>query len=121
MRKALNPPALTHADSQIDYLVSIGLKSDEVCNMASISVVLLGLNPETRLKPVVEYLKQRGMPGEQQQIMQSGHGARHVACRTSYRRRRDRHARGEQASAIASFTREHSSLPVQITESRIFC
>lgn len=32
--------------------------------MASISVVLLGLNPETRLRPVVEYLKSRGVPGE---------------------------------------------------------
>ena len=29
--------------------------------MASISVVLLGLNPDTRLKPVVEYLKSRGV------------------------------------------------------------
>lgn len=45
----------------INYLVGLGLKTDEVCNMASISVVLLGLNPETRLKPVVEYLKQRGV------------------------------------------------------------
>jgi hypothetical protein len=35
----------------------------QVCNMASISVVLLGLNPETRLKAVVEYLKRRGLPG----------------------------------------------------------
>lgn len=51
-------------DAQIDYLVSLGLKSDEVCNMASISVVLLGLNPDTRLKPVVAYLKQRGVPGK---------------------------------------------------------
>ncbi len=32
--------------------------------MASISVVLLGLNPETRLKSVVDYLKGRGVPGE---------------------------------------------------------
>lgn len=32
--------------------------------MASISVVLLGLNPETRLRPVVEYLHKRGVPGE---------------------------------------------------------
>jgi hypothetical protein len=48
---------------QIDYLVSVGLRQDEVCNMASISVVLLGLNPETRVKPVVEYLISRGVPG----------------------------------------------------------
>ena len=48
---------------QIDYLVSIGLRQDEVCNMASISVVLLGLNPDTRLRPVVEYLLSRGVPG----------------------------------------------------------
>jgi len=46
----------------IDYLCSVGLKSDEICNMASISMVLLGLNPETRLKPVVEYMKARGVP-----------------------------------------------------------
>ncbi|KAG1672610.1 hypothetical protein FOA52_002090 [Chlamydomonas sp. UWO 241] len=46
----------------IDYLCSVGLKTDEVCNMASISVVLLGLNPETRLKPVVQYLMARGVP-----------------------------------------------------------
>lgn len=31
--------------------------------MASISVVLLGLNPETRLRTVVEYLQRRGVPG----------------------------------------------------------
>ncbi|KAJ9517132.1 hypothetical protein QJQ45_009114 [Haematococcus lacustris] len=48
----------------ITYLTSIGLRQDEVCNMASISVVLLGLNPETRIKPVVEYLQRRGMPDE---------------------------------------------------------
>lgn len=30
--------------------------------MASISVVLLGLNPDTRLKPVVQYLEARGVP-----------------------------------------------------------
>ncbi len=48
--------------SVIDYLCSLGLKSDEVCNMASISVVLLGLNPETRLKPIVAYLEKRGVP-----------------------------------------------------------
>eukprot|EP00199_Chlamydomonas_sp_CCMP681_P006440 CAMPEP_0119106548 /NCGR_PEP_ID=MMETSP1180-20130426/4640_1 /TAXON_ID=3052 ORGANISM="Chlamydomonas cf sp, Strain CCMP681" /NCGR_SAMPLE_ID=MMETSP1180 /ASSEMBLY_ACC=CAM_ASM_000741 /LENGTH=218 /DNA_ID=CAMNT_0007091911 /DNA_START=90 /DNA_END=746 /DNA_ORIENTATION=+ len=46
----------------IQYLMSIGLKSDEVCNMASISVVLLGLNPETRMRPVVAYLERRGVP-----------------------------------------------------------
>ncbi|GIL74699.1 hypothetical protein Vretimale_2333 [Volvox reticuliferus] len=46
----------------IDYLVGVGLKQDEICNMASISVVLLGLNPETRLKTVVDYLKGRGVP-----------------------------------------------------------
>lgn len=52
------------ATGVIDFLQSIGLKQDEICNMASISVVLLGLNPETRLRPVVEYLKRRGMPDE---------------------------------------------------------
>lgn len=46
------------------YLSSIGLRQDEICNMASISVVLLGLNPETRLAPIVDYLKRRGMPDE---------------------------------------------------------
>lgn len=46
----------------LDYLTSIGLKQDEICNMASISVVLLGLNPETRLKPIVSYLQSRGVP-----------------------------------------------------------
>jgi hypothetical protein len=49
------------AKGVIDYLTSVGLKQDEVCNMASISVVLLGLNPETRLKTVIEYLKSRGV------------------------------------------------------------
>jgi hypothetical protein len=29
--------------------------------MASISVVLLGLNPETRIRPIIEYLKSRGV------------------------------------------------------------
>ena len=59
-----SPPPPPHPlPPQIDYLVSVGLRSDEVCNMASISVVLLGLNPETRLRPVVEYLKKRGVPG----------------------------------------------------------
>lgn len=52
------------ATGVIEYLVSIGLRQDEVCNMASISVVLLGLNPDTRLRPVVDYLKRRGMPDE---------------------------------------------------------
>ncbi len=62
---ALNPAtAPLLMDAQLDYLVGLGLKSDEVCNMASISVVLIGLNPETRLRPVVEYLKARGVPGE---------------------------------------------------------
>lgn len=51
---------------QIDYLTSIGLKQDEVCNMASISVVLLGLNPETRLRTVVDYLKSRGVQVSEQ-------------------------------------------------------
>ncbi|KAF8059703.1 hypothetical protein HT031_005111 [Scenedesmus sp. PABB004] len=46
----------------IDYLSSIGLRQDEICNMASISVVLLGLNPETRLAPVVAYCEARGVP-----------------------------------------------------------
>jgi hypothetical protein len=50
---------------QIDYLTSLGLGQDEVCNMASISVVLLGLNPDTRLAPVVDYLKRRGVPADQ--------------------------------------------------------
>lgn len=48
---------------QINTLLSTGLRQDEICNMASISVVLLGLNPETRIKPVLEYLKKRGVPG----------------------------------------------------------
>ncbi|PNW71375.1 hypothetical protein CHLRE_16g651650v5 [Chlamydomonas reinhardtii] len=48
--------------TNVDYLTSVGLKQDEICNMASISVVLLGLNPETRLKSVVDYLKRRGVP-----------------------------------------------------------
>jgi hypothetical protein len=46
----------------VDYLASLGLRQDEICNMACISVVLLGLNPETRLKPVTEYLLSRGVP-----------------------------------------------------------
>lgn len=50
------------AQSVIDYLLSIGLRQDEICNMACISVVLLGLNPETRMKSTVEYLKKRGVP-----------------------------------------------------------
>ncbi|PNW71373.1 hypothetical protein CHLRE_16g651550v5 [Chlamydomonas reinhardtii] len=50
------------AKGVVDYLTSVGLKQDEICNMASISVVLLGLNPETRLKSVVDYLKRRGVP-----------------------------------------------------------
>lgn len=50
------------AKGVIDYLSSIKLQQDQICNMASISVVLLGLNPETRLRPVVEYLKKRGVP-----------------------------------------------------------
>jgi hypothetical protein len=33
--------------------------------MASISVVLLGLNPDTRIKPVAEYLEKRGVPKDQ--------------------------------------------------------
>ena len=52
----------------MEYLVSIGLRQDEICNMAVISYVLLGLNPETRLAPVVEYLKNRGMPGAGQEV-----------------------------------------------------
>lgn len=47
--------------TQIDALAGVGLKQDEICNMASISVVLLGLNPETRIAPVVAYLKSRGV------------------------------------------------------------
>jgi hypothetical protein len=43
---------LSRAPPQIDYLASIGLQQDQICNMASISVVLLGLNPETRLATV---------------------------------------------------------------------
>ncbi|KAG2485315.1 hypothetical protein HYH03_015988 [Edaphochlamys debaryana] len=50
------------AQGVVNYLSSVGLKQDEICNMASISVVLLGLNPETRLKAVVGYLKGRGVP-----------------------------------------------------------
>lgn len=52
------------ASAVIQYLLSVGLKQDEICNMASISVVLLGLNPETRLASVVSYLSRRGMPAE---------------------------------------------------------
>jgi len=48
---------------QINVLLGTGLRQDEICNMASISVVLLGLNPETRIKPVLDYLKRRGVPG----------------------------------------------------------
>jgi hypothetical protein len=40
---------------QIKYLSSIGLQQDEICNMASISVVLLGLNPETRIRWVWDH------------------------------------------------------------------
>lgn len=50
------------AEAVITYLTSVGLKQDEICNMASISVVLLGLNPDTRLRPVVDYLTARGVP-----------------------------------------------------------
>lgn len=53
------------AKAVIDYLLSIGLQQDQICNMASISVVLLGLNPETRIKAVVDYLKSRGVPAAQ--------------------------------------------------------
>ncbi|KAF6263753.1 mitochondrial transcription termination factor [Scenedesmus sp. NREL 46B-D3] len=49
------------AQGVINFLTSIGLKQDEICNMASISVVLLGLNPETRLKTVADYIKSRGV------------------------------------------------------------
>ncbi|KAI8462539.1 MAG: hypothetical protein J3K34DRAFT_447696 [Monoraphidium minutum] len=49
----------------IDYLASIGLQQDQICNMASISVVLLGVNPDTRLRPVVEYVAARGVPKDQ--------------------------------------------------------
>jgi hypothetical protein len=49
---------------QIAYLTTIGLQQDEICNMASISVVLLGLNPDTRLRPVVEYIQSRGVPAD---------------------------------------------------------
>jgi len=45
----------------IDALSAVGLAQDEICNMASISVVLLGLNPETRIKPVIKYVKARGV------------------------------------------------------------
>lgn len=63
------PPALpigacAHTPhAQIDALTSVGLKQDEVCNMASISVVLLGLNPDTRIRPVIDYLRARGVEG----------------------------------------------------------
>ncbi|WIA21639.1 hypothetical protein OEZ85_000817 [Tetradesmus obliquus] len=50
------------AQGVINFLTSIGLKQDEICNMASISVVLLGLNPDTRLRTVTDYLKARGVP-----------------------------------------------------------
>jgi hypothetical protein len=61
-RLTISLPCCCYAAPQVDYLSSIGLKQDEICNMASISVVLLGLNPDTRLRPVVEYLKSRGVP-----------------------------------------------------------
>jgi hypothetical protein len=50
------------ASGVVDFLSSVGLKQDEICNMASVSVVLLGLNPQTRLAPVVAYLERRGVP-----------------------------------------------------------
>jgi hypothetical protein len=50
------------ATGVVDYLASVGLKQDEICNMASVSVVLLGLNPQTRLAPMVSYLERRGVP-----------------------------------------------------------
>jgi hypothetical protein len=46
---------------QIDALLAVGLAQDEICNMASISVVLLGLNPDTRIRPVIDYVKSRGV------------------------------------------------------------
>lgn len=43
--------------------------------MASISVVLLGLNPETRLAAVVDYLKKRGVsPAEVRPALFQGSG-----------------------------------------------
>lgn len=56
---------------QIDILRSVGLRQDEICNMASISVVLLGLNPDTRIKPVIEYLRDRGVPSEQRSVQRA--------------------------------------------------
>lgn len=50
------------AKGVIDKLSSVGLRQDEICNMASISVVLLGLNPDTRVQAVLDYLRQRGVP-----------------------------------------------------------
>jgi len=52
------------AKGVVDYLASVGLRQDEICNMACISVVLLGLNPETRLAPMVAYLQRRGVSRE---------------------------------------------------------
>jgi len=62
--KAMLRTTEERASAVIQYLTSVGLRQDEICNMASISVVLLGLNPETRLRPVVEYLQRRGVPDE---------------------------------------------------------
>lgn len=46
----------------IEYLQSLGLQQDEICNMAFISIPLLGLSPQKQLQPVVEYLTTRGVP-----------------------------------------------------------
>eukprot|EP00877_Chromochloris_zofingiensis_P010677 jgi/Chrzof1/5863/Cz16g18160.t1 len=62
MMKGMLKTTEERAQAVINYLSSIGLQQDEICNMASISVVLLGLNPDTRLKPVVQYLEARGVP-----------------------------------------------------------
>jgi hypothetical protein len=86
------PPA------QIEYLASIGLKQDEICNMASISVVLLGLNPETRIRPVVEYLQRRGMPGGSQAWRARRGWAQRCLCNTSAARGMHSKGTGQQSS-----------------------
>jgi hypothetical protein len=53
---------IERAEGVVAYLSSVGLRQDEICNMCSVSVVLLGMNPETRLAPIVSYLERRGVP-----------------------------------------------------------
>jgi hypothetical protein len=48
----------------IDFLKGLGLQQDEICNMAFISIPLLGLSPTKQLQPVINYLRERGVPDE---------------------------------------------------------